>query len=123
MEIKVNIPTNDYVQPTEIRQDVVQRICNVILKYYLDTSSEVRFTDEKSALFIGERTITNREFEGFTRIRGCEMNAAFQALKQAGYYIYGFYNSTWQEHTYNFSKKPVYRGSNHHVQYFAPFID
>ena len=123
MEIKVNIPTNDYVQPTEIRQNVVQKICNVILEYYLDTSSEVFFTDEKSALFISERTISNRDFGGFTRIRGCEMNAAFQALIQAGYYIYGYYNVTWKQHTYQFSKKPVYNGSSHHVQGFTSFID
>lgn len=123
MEIKVNIPTNDYVQPTEIRPNVVQRICNVILENYLDTSREVRFTDENPALFIGKSTIGNSEFEGFTRIRGCEMNAAFQALIQAGYYVYGFYNITRQAYIYNFSKKPVYRGSTYHVQNFAPFID
>ena len=123
MEIKVNIPSNDYVQPTEIRQDVVQRICDIILKHYLDSSNEVRFTDENAVLFIGTRTICNREFEGFTRIHGCEMNAAFQALKQAGYYIYGTYNVTWREHTYNFSKKPVYNGSSHHVENFTSFID
>ena len=83
MEIKVNIPSNDYVQPTEIRQDVVQRICDIILENYLDSGNRVSFTDEKAALFIGTRTISSWEFEGFTRIRGCEMNAAFQALIQA----------------------------------------
>ena len=36
MEIKINIPTNDYVQPTEVREDVVQMICDSILKTYMD---------------------------------------------------------------------------------------
>lgn len=31
MEIKVNIPQNDYVQPTEVREEVVQAICNAFL--------------------------------------------------------------------------------------------
>ena len=31
MEITVNIPKNDYVQPTEIRQEVVQYICDAFL--------------------------------------------------------------------------------------------
>lgn len=31
MEIKVNIPQNDYVQPTEVRENVVQAICNAFL--------------------------------------------------------------------------------------------
>lgn len=30
MEIRVNIPQNDYVQPTEVREDVVQKICDVV---------------------------------------------------------------------------------------------
>ncbi len=123
MEIKVNIPTNDYVQPTEIRQDVIQQICDIILEKYIDTDNKVRFTDEKAALFIGARTISRWNLEGFTRIRGCEMNAAFQALIQAGYYIYGTYNVTHREHTYNFSKKPVYNGYTHHTQGFSAFID
>lgn len=124
MEIKVNIPTNDYVQPTEIRQDVVQQICDIILEKYIDTDNEVRFTDEKPVLFIGKRYFSNISFEAdYIRVRGCEMDAAFQALNQAGYYIYGYYNVTWKEHTYQFSKKPVYKGSSHHVQSFTSFID
>lgn len=31
MEITVNIPKNDYVQPTEVRQEVVQYICDAFL--------------------------------------------------------------------------------------------
>ena len=124
MEIKVNIPANDYVQPTEVRQEVVQQICDIILEKYIDTDNNVRFTDENPVLFIGKRYFSNIKFEDYyIRVRGCEMNAAFQALIQAGYYIYGYYNVTWQEHTYQFSKKPVYKGSSHHVQGFTSFID
>ena len=124
MEIKVNIPTNDYVQPTEIRQEVVQQICDIILKNYIDTDNEVRFTDENPVLFIGKSYFSNKKFEDYQiRVRGCEMNAAFQALIQACYYIYGYYNVTWKNHTYQFSKKPVYKGSSHHLQGFTSFID
>lgn len=31
MEITVNIPKNDYIQPTEVRQEVVQAICEAFL--------------------------------------------------------------------------------------------
>jgi hypothetical protein len=31
MEIRVNIPQNDYIQPTEVREDVVRKICDVFL--------------------------------------------------------------------------------------------
>ena len=31
MEITVNIPKNDYVRPTEVRQEVVQYICDAFL--------------------------------------------------------------------------------------------
>lgn len=31
MEIKVNIPQNDYVEPTEVREEVIQAICDAFL--------------------------------------------------------------------------------------------
>lgn len=31
MEIKINIPKNDYIQPVEVREEVVQHICEAFL--------------------------------------------------------------------------------------------
>ena len=36
MEFKINIPANDYVQPTEVRQDLVQSICEYLIKLMED---------------------------------------------------------------------------------------
>lgn len=38
MEIKINIPKNDYVQATEVREKVVQAICNTFLENHCDTT-------------------------------------------------------------------------------------
>ena len=36
MNITINIANNPYVQPTEIREEVVQMVCNILLEKYLD---------------------------------------------------------------------------------------
>ncbi len=138
MEIKVNIPTNDYVQPSEVRQEVVQTICDAVLSYYMEDERRFIIKHEKPTLFIGVLKPEN-ENKGcckywicsecqsntydFTRIRGCEMRAAFKALVSGGYYIYGYYNSTRNESYYVFSKKPVFNHSDCHINGFNDFID
>ena len=38
MEIKINIPKNDYVQSTEVRQNVVQAICDAFLESHCNST-------------------------------------------------------------------------------------
>ena len=61
MEIKVNIPANDYVQPTEIRQEVVQQICDIILKNLNFTVNEGDYLCivGENGIFAGQQVALN----------------------------------------------------------------
>lgn len=98
MEITVNIPKNDYIQPTEVRQEVVQAICKAFLKglpYYSATRKHVL----KTGYFV-------EETDGY-RIHGTEIKAAFAALLKAGYHIYAAFECG-KGHVYRCSGKPEY---------------
>lgn len=134
MEIKINIPQNDYVQPTDVREEVVQMICNSLLHHYLDSDDcrDIEFAWKKpqaQILVHGYKTpyLTggaerNKVYDENIIVRTCEMKAAFDALQDAGYYIYGFLS--WTGNTsYHISSKPVYAGRNAERTSFSVFID
>lgn len=96
----INIPKNDYVTPTECRQEVVQAICDAFLSdaaawstFYPYSASRYRLSTllvvSKDGKFYGFRSETTDDV--FYRIRGCEMKAAFECLGQAGYHIFRYY--------------------------------
>ena len=95
MEITVNIPQNDYVQPTEVRQDVVQKICNAFLKgrwyhpYYGGCGRHAHSC-------IGDTDFSDSREDG-ERFNGAEMETAFKLLQKAGYHMYKtyVYNGSW----------------------------
>ena len=130
MEIKVNIPKNDYVQPTEVKQTVVQAICDAFLRGGC-WSTFHPFTDGFRARTLGVICHVNGEPYGFNekpfpnecfiKFNGAEMKAAFRALIKAGYHIYRVYDyGTWMG--YRVSKKPFMEGGEE-VVYFDDFID
>jgi len=144
MRIQVNIPKNDYVQPTEVREKVVQDICNHII-YWMNNFCDkdfysLRIKDyyEKSAsLYIVYRNNEHNETTGFSgtsgpgkdteksyvKVRTCEMKAVFKAMQKAGYHIFGSHCITDNVHTYVFTTKPYLNGRKAEKIDFGMFID
>lgn len=65
-----------------------------------------------------------RRYEKDVRVHGVEMDAAFKALHQAGYYLYASYCITDDVTTYVWSQKPWY-GKQEYMNEpcFSVFID
>jgi len=136
MEITINIPKNEFQKPTEIRQEVVQGICDYIIKGIKKNcwgEGTMRITLEHNdwvyVLYLdtfdnGIRMVSPYTRGGVeqTRIHGVEMQAAFDALQDAGYYIYSCMFTTG-EHRYTFTTKPVYDGRRAERMNFTEFID
>ena len=132
MEIKINIPKNEYVQPTDVRQEVVQNICEIILKKYMDVEGwwkDIAVYDSCPQVWVrnGEKprlyTSSVLDEERDTRVRTSEMNAVFDAIQDAGYFIYAVYNITDRAHRYHFSVKPYFDGRKAERIHFTTFID
>lgn len=144
MEIKVNIPKNDYVQPKEVRAKVVQDICDHII-YWMNNGCDkgfysLRIKDyhEKSATlylvykdsehnttsgFCGTSSPDNDSPEKYVKVRTCEMKAVFEVMQKAGYHIFASHNITDNVHTYVFTTKPVLDGREAKEIDFRLFID
>lgn len=118
--MSIFIQKNDYVQPTESRENVVQSICDVVLNDYVDKNRSLLLYDEAPQMFLGEhieRTkgsiISRHDMMGgdeFTRIRTCEMKNAFDELQKAGYYVYHKRDKKHGENEFKFSRKPYFKG-------------
>lgn len=131
----IKITPNDYVQPTEVREDVVQKICDVLLRYldsnlaltirakhptlYLAKYEGKHETVEKLALTSG----TMNQAYAYTQVRSCEMDKAFEAFQDAGYHIYLERDKKTKTSVYRFSKKPVLDGDKAKNLEFDMFID
>lgn len=144
MEIKVNIPKNDYVQPTEVREKVVQDICNHII-YWMKNGCEggfyqlgiKDFYNKNAMLYLIYRSYEKTETSGFqgnekidkarypfhVKVRTCEMQAVFKVMQKAGYHIFGSHCITDNVHTYVFTTKPVLDGRVAKKIDFSLFID
>lgn len=131
MEITINIPKNTYSVPTEIRQEVVQAICEAFL-------NDMTFFPNYHGRCGRHRYVAKHDFGGghggfyfeekpdgvyvskSYRIHGCEMQTAFKILIDAGYHIFRLCGSGG----YKMSKKPHLdydHGSE--VYEFTDFID
>lgn len=131
MEIKVNIERNDYEQPTEIRQEVVQGICEAFLgrncwtTYHPFSESAYRRADR----YILKHE-NGKEYYGFDdeihekglTFNGAEMKAAFEVLINAGYYMFvGYDYGTWKG--YKCQKQPFNNDGWRQVKTFEDRID
>jgi hypothetical protein len=132
MNIEINIPANDYVQPTEVRQEVVQAICDAFLETHCwsiyhpfrdgrgrnPTCLVVPKTKRCRASFSQEDRDSTKTGIKFN---GAEMKAAFSALRKAGYHIFRVYEyGSWLG--YVCDKKPFLDGGME-VEEFNHFID
>lgn len=151
MEIKINIPQNDYVQPTEVREEVVEMICKAFLNeevfhpfglppHYLPTVFVARNDKKDSYKFCSEKNeypYNRQGYTSFIRINGTEMQAAFEVLQKAGYFMYKVYTRALlsgiyvPRFGYICSKKPflhegelrIVTAEGVQVQKFEDFID
>ena len=144
MRISVNIPKNDYVQPTEVREKVVQDICNHIIHWMKHSCEEgfyqLRIKDfyyKNAMLYLIYSSSEKTETSGFqdngkidearypfhVKVRTCEMKAVFNVMQKAGYHIFGSHNITDNVHTYVFTKKPFLNGRKAEKIDFSMFID
>lgn len=127
----INIPRNTYVQPTSVREEVVQGICEAFLRS--EYSSFHPFSDgvyRQKTIYIarhkGRKTYRRFRSEFFNdeegvRFTGAEMKRAFEELIKAGYYMYRIYEfGTWEG--YVCDKKPFREGGTR-VTSFDDFID
>ena len=129
MEIKIK--RNDYVQPTEVREEVVQSICDILLDYVEKSLSLTVYVNTAvlylaTSKFDGAKVINHSTLNTATdyiRIHSCEMDAAFKAFQDAGYFIYLERDKKTKTSTYRFSKKPVLWGVPAKNLEFDVFID
>lgn len=135
--MNIKIKENDYVQPTEVRENVVQTLCNVILEDYLDKNTSIAIYPKHAELYIGTfkgnrcdttapflitRSTINTRYD-YTRIHSCEMEEVFKAIQDAGYHIYLERDKKVRDSHYRFSKKPVLDGVVAKNLEFDVFID
>lgn len=132
MNITINIPNNPYVQPTEIREEVVQMVCNVLLEEYLDHRPLTICDNDGMYLSVLKKSgrvinLTNDEKDtdaiARKRVFGCEMKCVFDVLQKADYFIYPSYNVTESTTYYFISTKPYYDGRKGKHAEFNTFID
>lgn len=140
MEIKINIPKNDYVQPTEVRQEVVQCICEYAVKKIKENGVWWfnvwdakpfnylwlgRYENGSLRLLTCSREPNDRQsrhiLKDCVKVHTVEMQAVFDAMLDAGYFITGSYNCTSDEHVYLFSDREDRFDS--HTKKFAVCID
>lgn len=118
--ITITIPKNDYVKPSEPRQDVVQRMVNYIVKE-VNRIGGVDFCANncwRATCGIGyNKTFKCDEFfthcdryDNYTNVERpttCEMKALVKVWCEAGYYVSrGTYTVRNTAIIYKFSKKP-----------------
>lgn len=107
----IKIPQNSYTQPTEVREEVVQAICDAFLHRptvfhpYRDgrCRDPHRFVvkNKRSGEYIGFRSKPFDWEEGI-RFTGAEMKRAFEELIKAGYYMLRVYSyGSWMGYECN----------------------
>lgn len=127
----IEVKKNNYEVPTEVREEVVQAICDAFLSrcvwsvFHPTSASLYR---RATLLVVGHQ---NGEWYGFHnepftndrhyRVRGVEMKEAFKELRKAGYHIFKVYEFRgWPG--YRVSEKPYMEGGME-VEEFTDFID
>ena len=129
--MNIRIVKNDYVQPIEVREFVVQSICDIIMENYLDRATNLTVYAKSAELHLclhkdGCKSISHSTLNNnveYVRIHSCEMDAAFKAFQDAGYHIFLERDKKTRVSTYRFSKKPVLWGVEAKNIDFDVFID
>ena len=129
--MNIRIIKNDYVQPTEVRESVVQDICDIIMESYVDRAINITVYAKSAILYVcvskdGKKSIAHSMLNSnntYIRIHSCEIDAAFKVFQDAGYHIFVERDKKAKTTTYRFSKKPVLWGEEAKNLEFDVFID
>lgn len=131
MKITVDIPKNDYVQPTEVRQEVVQYICEAFLSNWtfgifhqnanIVKTQYVRVSKNgKVQGFVSNINVSDNDY--YFLFNGDEMKAAFKVLREAGYHMFRVCACGGAWMGYICKKKP-FSPNGEEVTTFNDFID
>lgn len=145
----IQIKKNDYVQPTEVREEVVQAICEAFLGPNGDASVEPGFwrmlrtqginADQAATIYVAVHN-KRRDYSGFAteekkretlhyhsndytfyRMRSVEVRQAFEELVKAGYYMFGL--NYYTQGQYWCYQKPKCKGYESNITEFKANID
>ncbi len=127
-EVKVNIPPNNYIQPTEPRAEVVQALCNAFLRrnsswrtFHPFCDGYGRNADIRIDIACPYFDHPSPDGENVRKIHGCEVQAAFAALRKAGYHMFCIYeHGTWKGYV---CEKTPFLQKGVEVTRFDDFID
>lgn len=127
MEIKINIPKNDYKYPTEVRESVVEQVCKHIINTTCDNNFNdfILVKDENPCVYYKpnvQYAFNCVPSNGSIRLTTIEMKSVFTALQDAGYYIFHERFSNC-ESKFHFTKKPYYKNRKCERIEFNAFID
>lgn len=131
----IQIKKNEYQQPTEVREFMVQGIIDAFLyaSAHFKIFRPYKYNDADATLWLRNDSDTYKPyFFGYTsqepknclgKIRGCEMKEAFRIIQEAGYYIFKI--SIRGQLGYIVSEKPFEQeyGFATRVTEFNDFID
>ena len=88
--ITLTLPTNTWTKSTEVRNEVVQAICNAFLNgmnhYKNDWKPYIPYVNMETLTFADSSDHCYSD-KKFVKFHECEMKVAFKALKSVGYYI------------------------------------
>lgn len=107
MEIKVNIPKNNYQKPTQVREHIVQAICDYLLRVRVWREENIYYCYDN----IKNKIVTNEKLykdSSTEKPNECEMQCAFDCLIKAGYNIFGLHNISRGD-VYYISEKDYYK--------------
>lgn len=132
----VKIQKNNYVQPAEVRQDVLQDICDILIDRCVNRNVGMSFDisrdrtpelyiialkEESDDMYFSAFEEHGEDWLVINRVRTCEMEEAFNILQDNGYFI--FEEIQTDEIRYFFSKKPYFKNQYAKRQHFKVFID
>lgn len=136
MENTLNIVRNTYVQPTEIRIDVVQKICEALLNHHAFSNIEMdAYPGPTLFVYADKNTNKGLGFDSredpfwkdrrvYFRMRTCEVQKAFEELINAGYYMFKT-RGRYGRYSYHCGRKPEWTSWTGAVRCtrFDEFID
>ena len=127
MKITLDLPKNNWKQPQEVRKDLVEKVC----KHIINVTCDNNFNDfimvksfNPSVYFMPnvQYPFNCRQEKNNIRLTTLEMQVIFNAVQEAGYFIFHEVYSDG-DHKFHFTKKPYYQNHKCEKIEFSLFID